>query len=150
MIKGNDLDLTNEKQAKKVQKKAMPIVVKFAANDGCCETKEGDVSYKVGDAILTGVEGEQWPIERPKFDASYEAIAPTKNGEDGQYYKKPIQVFALQMNESFHVNVSWSDDRIEGKAGDWLLQYGADDYGIVSQSIFEKTYNILLPSSVEK
>jgi len=130
-------------RAVRVQKKAIPVTVRFADSDGVCNTKEGNVSFKAGDAILTGVEGEQWPIERPKFDASYEAIPPTKNGEDGQYCKKPIQVFALQMNEPFYVNVSWSDDHLEGEPGDWLLQYGEDDYGIVSQSIFEKSYEII-------
>jgi len=143
MIKGNDLDLTNEKQAKKVQKKAMPIVVKFAANDGYCETKEGKVSYKVGDAILTGVEGEQWPIIRKKFDKTYEPVEPTKKGSNGKYVKKPILVYALQMDEPFYVNVSWADDRIEGQPGDWLLQYDRDDYGVVSKSIFEKTYKVI-------
>jgi len=140
MIKGNDLDLTNEKQAKKVQKKAMPIVVKFAANDGYCETKEGKVSYKVGDAIMTGVEGEHWPIVREKFDKTYEPVHSVKAGEDGYYTKKPITVFALEMNEPFYVDVSWGKGRIEGKAGDWLLQYAEHDYGIVGKSIFEKTY----------
>jgi len=143
MIRGNNLNLNANVDAVIVQKKTIPVAVMFSDKGGVCKTKEGNVIYKVGDAILTGVEGEQWPIERPKFDASYEAIAPTKNGEDGLYCKKPIQVFALQMNEPFYVNVSWLDDRIEGKAGDWLVQYGADDYGIIGQSIFEKTYKII-------
>jgi len=143
MISGNELNLQENYCAQKVQKKTIPVEVRFADADGVCKTKEGDVSYKAGDAIMTGVEGEQWPIERPKFDASYDAISPTKHGENGQYCKKPIQVFALQMNEPFYVNVSWSDDRLEGKPGDWLLQYGPDDYGVVSKSIFEATYKII-------
>jgi len=143
VIKGNDVNLQSKTGAKKVQKKTVPVTVYFAEIDGVCRTKEGEVSFKAGDAILTGVEGEQWPVERPKFDASYDAVSPTKHGENGQYCKKPIQVFALQMNEPFYVNVSWSDDRLEGKPGDWLLQYGPDDYGVVSKSIFEKTYQII-------
>jgi hypothetical protein len=143
VIKGNSLILKDISNSRVVQKKAIPVEVTFASSTGICKTKEGEVSYKIGDGILTGVEGEHWPIERPKFDASYEAIPPTKNGEDGQYCKKPIQVFALQMNEPFYVNVSWADDQIEGKSGDWLVQYAPDDFGVVSQSIFEKTYQII-------
>ena len=101
------------------------------------------MGYRPGDAILTGVEGEQWPIEREKFDASYEPVAPTCPGEDGRYVKKPISVWALQMDEPFFVTVSWSNDRLEGQAGDWLLQYGEGDYGVVKNSVFQKTYEVL-------
>jgi len=143
MLLANGLNLQEILYAKRVQKKEISVGVCFADNDGVSKTKEGDVLFRVGDAIMTGVEGEQWPIERTKFDISYKAVPPSKHGENGQYCKKPMQVFALQMNEPFYVNVSWADDRIEGKAGDWLLQYGEDDYGIVSQSIFEKTYEVI-------
>jgi len=143
MIRGNEMPLDKDGRAVHVQKKAVLVEVCFAESDGVCRTKEGDVSFKAGDAILTGVEGEQWPIKRAKFDATYEAVPPTRHGENGQYRKRPIEVLALQMNEPFYVNVSWSEDRLEGKPGDWLLQYGEDDYGIVSQSIFEKTYDII-------
>ena len=50
---------------------------------------------------------------------------------------------SLQMQEPFYVDVNWGSGRLEGKSGDWLLQYGPDDYGIVSKSIFEKTYEII-------
>jgi len=142
-VEGNKLDLEHESKAQKVQKKATPVTVNFAATAGVCNTKEGNVTYKAGDAILTGLEGEQWPIERPKFDATYEPLTPTEAGVNGRYSKRPLIVYALQMNETFHVNVSWTDDRLEGKSGDWLLQYGENDYGIVSESIFEKTYTFL-------
>ncbi len=143
MIRGNDIQLDADQNALLVQKKAIPVSVHFAGTDGVCVTKEGDVFFKSGDAIMTGVEGEQWPIERSKFDASYQPISPTKTGEDGQYAKKPITVYALQLNEPFYVDVSWGSGRLEGQPCDWLLQYGPDDYGIVSKSIFEKTYEII-------
>jgi len=143
MINGNDFDLEKHSGSLSVQKRAVPVEVRFAGSDGICITKEGDVSYKAGDAIMTGVEGEQWPIERAKFDATYEPIAPTNAGEDGSYSKKPTTVYALQMNELFYVDVSWGAGRLEGEPGDWLLQYGPGDYGVVSKSIFEKTYDIL-------
>jgi len=142
VIYGNDIDLSRSKNAMEAIKSSVAIEVFFALDDGICITKEGDVSYKAGDAIMTGTEGERWPIERSKFDTSYEPIAPTKQGENGLYNKKPIAVYALQMDKPFYVTVSWAEDRLEGQPGDWLLQYGENDYGIVSQSIFEKTYEI--------
>jgi len=79
MLYGNNFDLAVHPQAVRVCKRLIPVAVKFASDFGTCETREGDVSFCAGDAILTGVEGEQWPIERPKFDASYAAISPTKS-----------------------------------------------------------------------
>ena len=143
MIKGNNLNLADIEKAKRVQKKAIPVQVTFASVDGVCATQEGLVAYKAGDAIMTGVEGEQWPIERGKFDATYTPVAPTKEGVDGQYVKKPFIVYALQMTEPFYVTVSWAKDKIIGKPGDWLLQYSKEDYGIVDQNIFETSYGVI-------
>jgi len=143
MFFGNQVNLEIHPKSIRASKKPAPVQVEFAKEGGICETKEGDVPYKAGDVIMTGVEGEQWPIERVKFAASYEAIPPIKHGNDGQYCKKPIQVLALQMDEPFYVHVSWSGSRLEGEAGDFLLQYSPNDYGIVSESIFEKTYEII-------
>jgi len=142
MLRGNDIRLDVHEEAIRVQKKNIPVVVRFEESDGICNTKEGHVSYKASDAILTGMEGEQWPIERKKFDATYKPVSPTLAGENGTYAKKPISVYALQMQEDFYVIISWGHNRLEGKAGDWLVQYGEDDYGIVSQPIFEKAYEM--------
>jgi len=143
MIKGNNLNLVHIKNAKHVQKKAVPVQVTFATADGVCETKEGLVAYKAGDAIMTGVEGEQWSIQRGKFDDTYMPISPTYKGIDGLYVKKPLIVYALQITEPFYVTVSWAKDKIQGKPGDWLVQYFENDYGIVDQTIFAKSYDII-------
>jgi len=143
MLRGNDIRLDVHEGAICVQKKNIPVVVEFDKSDGVCKTKEGYVSYKASDAIVMGVECEQWPIERRKFDATYEPVSPTRAGENGEYVKKPSPVYALQMQEPFYVIMSCGDNHIEGEAGDWLLEYGKNDYGIVSQSIFEKTYEVV-------
>jgi len=149
MPKGNDIRLDVHEDAIRVQKKNIPVVVRFEESDGICNTKEGHVSYKAGDAILTGVEGEQCPIERERFDATYKPVSPTLTDENGAYAKKPIPVYALQMQEEFYVKVSWGDNRLKGQAGDWLVQYGENDYGIVGKPIFEKTYEMLKMTSDE-
>jgi PGDYG protein len=38
------------------------------------------------------------------------------------------------------VQVGEQRDPLRGEAGDWLLQYGPGDYGVVASSVFEKTY----------
>ena len=47
------------------------------------------------------------------------------------------------MNEPFAVTAKWG--RLEGKPGDWLVQYDDEgkDFGIVDQGIFKQTYDPL-------
>ena len=89
---------------------------------------------KAGDAIMTGTEGEQWPIPAEKFAQTYDDLG------DGTASKKNIPVFAKEMSEPFQVKVSWSDDLLQGAPGDYLVQYGPGDYGVVGREIFGKTY----------
>jgi hypothetical protein len=92
------------------------------------------VNAKAGAAVMTGTEGEQWPIPREKFEQTYDVLEP------GVAAKKNIPVFAKEMSEPFQVKVSWSDDLLRGEPGDYLVQYGPGDYGVVGREIFKKTY----------
>lgn len=123
----------------KAMKKRVSVPVVFATQNGICETLEGPVPYSVGDAIMTGVQGEHWPITRAHFDQMYEAEGSCVFGQDGMYVKKPIPVLALQLVEPFSVDLS-NGGRLNGNAGDWLLQYEPGKYGIVQAAIFDKTY----------
>ncbi len=139
----NNINLENDPSAHKVMKKPVTVQVTFAVEDGETQTLEGAVKYKEDDAILTGVEGEKWTVRKEKFIKAYSPIPPVKAGEDGPYRKNPIVVIAKQMHTNFTVNVSKSKDSLAGQPGDWFLQYKTGSYGIVSQSIFSKTYLIL-------
>jgi len=128
-----------------VYKKDVPVGVAFAKEDGTCETKEGKVSYAAGDAIMTGIEGEQWPIPRNKFEDTYEPLDGTEKGSNGEYSKIKSLVLAKPMVNPFEVTVSWSDDKLKGEPtssenGSLLVQYGPGDFGVVSRDIFKKTY----------
>lgn len=133
-------DLRGDPAAIAAEKKPLPLSVRFAEKPGVCETQEGPVRYREGDAILTGPEGEQWPVRRERFDASYRPVPPTVSGGNGAYVKKPITVLARKLERPMAVAVGWQDDPIVGHAGDWVVQYGPGEYGIVSASIFDKTY----------
>jgi hypothetical protein len=115
-------------------KKPIPLEFRYAETDETIETKEGSVGASAGDAIMTGTEGEQWPIPAEKFIQTYDDLG------DGTASKKNIPVFAIEMDEPFQVKVSWSDDLLQGEVGDYLVQYGAGDYGVVGREIFGKTY----------
>ena len=135
--------LNNKHTSILVRKKPIYGEVKFAKNLGTLKTLEGEVRYEAGAAILTGEAGDTWPVERAKFDASYEAVNGTKHGEDGTYQKRQIEVLAIQLTEPTSVNVGYADDPITGQVGDWLVQYGEGDFGIVNAEIFANTYEIL-------
>ena len=58
----------------KALKKPILIDYEFALEDGEVEALGGKVSYKKGDAIITGVKGEKYPCRRDIFDQTYSII----------------------------------------------------------------------------
>ena len=135
-------ELTTNPLAKTVKKRPLAVKVTFAKADGICQTLEGPVDYLAGDAILTGIANENWPVVRAMFDKRYEAAAGTTFGGDGNYVKKPLEVFALRLEIPLDVTLP-AGGVLHGEAGDWLLQYGPADYGIVRDDIFRSTYDFL-------
>ena len=127
-------ELSEDPEAFKTAKKPIPLGFRFAETDETIETKEGPVTATAGDAIMTGTEGEQWPIPREKFEQTYDVL------DDSTASKKNIPVYAKEMAEQFQVKVSWSSDLLQGEPGDFLVQYGPGDYGVVGREIFRKTY----------
>jgi hypothetical protein len=93
-----------------------------------------------GDVVLTGIDGEVWPIRANRFLETYDILS------DGQCQKKIIEVLVVHMDRPFQVMVSWQDSILQGYPGDWLVQYDEASYGIVGGSIFERTYDVLGPS----
>jgi hypothetical protein len=133
-------DLAADPRALRVCKKPIPVRAAFAAADGVCETLEGSVRFKAGDAIVTGPKGERWPIGRDSFRSSYEPVPPTRAGEDGDYRKAPSLTFALRLDRPLAVPVGWQNDPLQGRPGDWLLQYADGNYGVVQDNIFRDSY----------
>ncbi len=127
-------DLSQDAKAFKTAKKPIPLNFRYAKDDEVIQTKEGPVKANAGDAIMTGTKGENWPIPVKKFKQTYDILEP------GKAAKKNIPVFAKEMQEPFQVKVSWSADLLQGEAGDFLVQYGPGDYGVVGAEIFKETY----------
>lgn len=131
------------RQGVTVRKKALPVQVSFAGAPGTLDTLEGPVRYEAGAALLTAQAGDRWPVERHRFDETYEPLEGTEPGADGHYRKRPLQVLAWRLEMPTCVPVGHAGDCLIGKAGDWLVQYGPDDFGIVGAAIFEATYEVL-------
>ncbi len=136
------IDLREDCAALRARKRAIAVTVEFADAGGTLATREGPVAYAQGDALLTGIEGERWPVPRQHFDETYEAIAPLRPGKPGPYCKRPLVVWAKPMRESFAVDFG-ERGTLRGKPGDWLLQYSPGDLSVVDATIFLKAYELL-------
>jgi hypothetical protein len=139
----NPVDLREDRAARRARKLALEMQVEFAAADGTLVTREGPVTYVSGDALLTGIEGERWPVPRQRFDETYEPIAPLRPGKPGAYRKRPQVVWAKPMRETFTVELGNGRGTLRGNSGDWLLQYAPGDLSVVSTTVFAKTYELL-------
>jgi hypothetical protein len=135
----NNIDLAKDPQARQFVKSEI-VIVQFAKHSGEVSSREGGNRYAIGDALITGSTGDQWSVSRDRFDAKYAPVAPLMHGHGGAYRNLPKPVFAKQMSAAFSVERVAGGDVIHGHAGDWLMQYGPGDYGIVDQRKFEKVY----------
>ena len=124
-------------------KRDIPVQVAFADSPGTVKTREGMVAHERGDAILTGVSGEVWPVVRSFFDAKYTADAGTVPGQDGAYWPAASAVWALQVHEPFTLALPEERGLLRGKKGDWLVQYGPGECGIVEEAIFAQSYRLV-------
>lgn len=130
-------DLAHHPDAVPVMKRPAQLQVRFADADGTCDTLEGPVRFRTGDALITGAQGEQWPIGRERFDQTYECV------RDGVYRKRPMVAYALLLKSAMTVPVGGRADPLEAPVGTWLLQYGDGEYGVVDADVFVQTYDVL-------
>lgn len=136
-------DLSRDPAAVRVRKLPVAVQVRWMHEDGVCATLEGDVRYRAGDPLLTGVRGEQWTMPAAAFARAYDAADGTAYGSDGRYRKKPLAVWALRLAAPASVAAGGQRDLLQGQPGDWLVQYGPGDFGIVAADIFAATYELL-------
>ena len=139
MLHLDNIDLTQDAAAGRFIKTEI-VQVMFAREPGELISLEGPNRYQTADAIITGCTGDRWSVDRHRFDAKYQAVAPTRDGQDGAYTARPVPVLARQINEPFTAARSAGRDVLHGEAGDWLMQYGPGDFGVCGKSRFERVY----------
>lgn len=127
----------------KYVKKPVPTRVEFAREAGELRTLEGPVRYQAGDALMTGVAGERWPIGRARFEATYDSIPPTCMGKDGFYVKKPIPVSACQAGTVERIVLSGKGGVLEAKPGDWIVSDQSGHQWVVADAIFRQSYEAI-------
>jgi hypothetical protein len=119
------------------------IDVRFTPVECTVQTSEGVVHAAPGDAIVTGTAGEHWRVSRARFADKYRPVRPTIAGEAGRYVSLPNRILAVPMSEAFEVVLADGVSHLNGVPGEWLVDYGDGSLGIVSQSVFATTYEII-------
>ncbi len=139
MLEFDSIDLTSDPAVHQYVKDEI-VEVTFATLDAAVVSREGANHFRAGDAIVTGSTGERWSVTRERFDTRYQPVAPLVHGRDGRYRSKPVPALAKQIDEPFTIRRTSGGDLLRGTAGDWLMQYGPNDYGIVENAKFQRVY----------
>ena len=139
MLELRDVDLRTDAAAHVYVKQEI-VTVEFATQPGQLTSGVGANSYRAGDALLIGADGDRWCVSRERFDAAYVPLDANAPGAPGRYRNRPRPVLARQMSEPFRCERSAGGDWLQGHSGDWLLQYAPGDHGIATQARFALVY----------
>lgn len=122
------------------EKKILSFDVVFSDHEQTIETLEGPVQCLPGDAIVTGISGERWPVKPEKFRQKYQPLPPTAAGESGRYQSLPVRVLAMRLKTELKLPLAGGIGVLHGKPGSWLVQYADQSQSIVADEIFTATY----------
>ena len=115
-------------------KKAAPVIYATAEQPGTMNTLEGPVKYQAGYKIITGPNGEQYPIPPDKFASLYDV-------DGGLATPKKIVKMAKLADHNGSVKTSWGETLNYTQGKDYIVRHGPGDYGVVKKDIFAKTYH---------
>ncbi len=136
-------DVSQLSDAFRVRPCPVALHVRFADGAGEISTLEGRVKHAEGDAIVTGLAGEQWPIRRARFLATYTTVSPTLEGQDGLYMKRPRSLWAAELTQAVQIPMSAGQGSLRGEVGDYLVQSSSGELWVVARSLFASTYERL-------
>ncbi|MEB0139292.1 MULTISPECIES: PGDYG domain-containing protein [unclassified Undibacterium] len=122
------------------RKRPLSYQVSFATAAGSISTLEGEVRCQPGDAIITGQNGERWPVAAAEFALRYVAREPGGAAAAGDYLARPLRVLARRLDAPLQVELEHGRGRLSAQSGDWLVQYPSHGQAIVAPDIFAKTY----------
>lgn len=127
--------------SREVKKKTFLVYVRFAAEPGIAETREGPMPFKKGDALMFSAKGRIWPVDYNHFKEIYVPQKGLRMGQDGIYTAKRITATALEADTPFCVKL-YNDTLVCGEPGDWILQYAPGEYRIINGDIIDLAYEI--------
>jgi len=118
----------------KCYKRSAKEKYRIADEPGVIQTLEGPVKYPAGYYIMTGPKGEEYPISPEKFADLKDDLG------NGICQPKKIIKIAKVADHSGTVDTSWGEKLHYNPKEDVIVRHGENDYGVVKQDIFDKTY----------
>ena len=127
---------------RKAEYRSRPVELSVEISDRAqnIDTLEGLVLCQAGDAIVTGVKGERYPVPADKFRHKFKPLRDTVPNTSGRYTKSSKVVKAAQLHGSMNVPLVGERGVLEGKPGDWCVWYSETDFAIVAGNIFPALY----------
>lgn len=122
------------------QTRPVPVFVEFSSREQSIDTLEGPVLCHVGDAIVTGVRGERYPVPAGKFQGKFEPVKCDAPASSANYVKRLKVVEATQLHEALNLELPGGRGVLAGRPGDWCVWYGEADVAVVERDIFPILY----------
>lgn len=122
----------------KVAKVGIPISFEIANEAGVAITKEGPVAYEADHYLVSNGLSPAYPVAPSTFSALYD-ISST---HDGVATPKAIEKFSKLATEDGSITTSWGVLAYR-KGLDYIVRHAANDYGVVADTVFNVTYNII-------
>lgn len=128
---------------KNARKREVGVAVEFSRQADVVGTLEGPVRCEAGDAIVTGIRGERWPVQRGLFETLYRPEPPLPMGADGRYRSLSQEVEVIRLAHSYRLELPGRQGTLSGKAGDWLVRKQDGSMGVVAGDVFSETYDVI-------
>lgn len=94
---------------------SLSYTVRFCQGQEQVETLEGQVQAALGDAVVTGSQGEQWPVPRADFGRKYAPCDNIPMGVAGQYKKRLAFVRAEKLHQEESIELNADRGRLTGR-----------------------------------
>lgn len=130
----NALATLHESVSAKYIKKPVEIEAIQITEPEVVHTLQGDITANPSDWIITGVEGEKYPVKDSSFKELYDPC------ENGKFRKKPVQVTAWKTERE--LLIPHGVESLKASIGDYIVKQPDGSFAPVKSSIFDKTYDL--------
>ena len=105
----------------KVRKKVdgPEILAQKVLTEQVIQTREGPRTAHIGDWLMTGIEGEQWPIPHDEFMSNYKTVGATEDRKQWKVVAIPKTRYAYQTHVPF--DFTWGGEDFHAEPGDWII-----------------------------
>lgn len=117
--------------------KTITLSYEIAQHEHMVETREGPVLAQDGDAIITGSQGERYPVPSAVFGKTYRKVP------DSLQCVRLAKIVKVTCEPVAFEVTTPQGAVLRGKAGDYRVEYAPGDQAVVSASVFHTLYDIL-------